>query len=349
MDQIKSFLQISFYNNTMKEYFLALITFLICIVIIKLFDKFILRKLDKIVKKTKSSLDDLVVFTFKKSIPAFYSIAFYISIFTLNLTEKVKSAFIISAKIIVIIYIVYILSISIDWFVNQHLNKENITARERALKSSAKFVKFIVYIFALLLLLNNLNIKITSILTGLGIAGIAVALAVQTILSDLFSYFTIIFDKPFEEGDFIVFGDFSGTVEHIGLKSTRVRSLSGEEIVVSNAELTSTKIRNYKRMKKRRVVFSLGVTYDTPIEKLKEIPTIIENIIKNIKDATFDRAHFISFGDFSLNFEIVYYISDSDYLKYMNIQQDINFKIAEEFKKRHIEFAFPTQVIYINK
>ncbi|HPO45752.1 MAG TPA: mechanosensitive ion channel, partial [Spirochaetota bacterium] len=138
-----------------------------------------------------------------------------------------------------------------------------------------------------------------------------------------------------------------GTVEHIGIKTSRIRSLGGEQIIFSNTDLTDSRVRNYKLMEKRRVLFRFGVTYQTSSERLKEIPKIVENIIRNVKDTTFDRAHFFSYGDSSLIFEIVYYVLSPDYNKYMDIQQDINFAIKEDFDKRGIEFAYPTQTLYL--
>ncbi|MCX7765301.1 MAG: mechanosensitive ion channel family protein, partial [Candidatus Sumerlaeia bacterium] len=184
---------------------------------------------------------------------------------------------------------------------------------------------------------------------GLGIGGVAVALAAQAILGDLFSYFAILFDRPFEVGDFIIIGDLSGTVEYIGLKTTRIRSINGEQVVIANTDLTNSRIRNYKRMERRRVVFRIGVRYETNLEQLKEIPVLIKNIISQIPEATFDRAHFFSYGDFSLVFEIVYFVNDRDYYKYMDIQQQINLKIKEEFARRQIKFAYPTQTVYLSR
>lgn len=186
-------------------------------------------------------------------------------------------------------------------------------------------------------------------IAGLGIGGVAVALAAQAILGDLFSYFAILFDRPFEVGDFIILGDFLGTIEHIGIKTTRVRSLGGEQLVFSNTDLTSSRVRNYKRMGQRRVVFKLGVTYQTTLTQLETIPGMIEKIVKNVKNTTFDRAHFLSYGDFSLIFEVVYYVMSRDYNKYMDIQQEINFAVKKEFEAGNIEFAYPTQTVYLTK
>jgi small-conductance mechanosensitive channel len=205
----------------------------------------------------------------------------------------------------------------------------------------------LIWLVAAIMLLGNFGVNISTLVTGLGIGGVAIALASQAILGDLFSYFTIIFDRPFEVGDFIMIGEQSGTVEHIGLKSTRLRSISGEELVMCNKDLTGSRIRNYKRMQNRRVVFTVGLTYDTPVEKLKEAPVQIKSIIESIPFSKFDRSHFFSFGDFNLNVETVYFVTTPDYYKYMDIQQEINFRIKETFESMGIEFAFPTQVVHI--
>ena len=182
-----------------------------------------------------------------------------------------------------------------------------------------------------------------------GIGGVAIAFAAQAILADVFAFFSIIFDKPFEVDDLILTNGYMGTVEHVGIKTTRLRSLAGEQLVFSNATLTNSSLQNYKRMENRRILFKIGVTYDTSSEQLKEIPGLIKNLIENVACTTFDRVHFCEFADFSLNFEIVYYVLSSDYYVYMDILQEVNLRIKEEFDKRGIEFAFPTQTLYLQK
>lgn len=201
----------------------------------------------------------------------------------------------------------------------------------------------------ILLALNNLGIKITALVAGLGISGIAVALAVQNILGDLFASLSIVLDRPFVIGDFIIVGDQMGTVEHVGLKTTRVRSLSGEQIVFSNTDLLGSRIRNYRRMDERRILFTIGVTYQTAAEKLQRIPGMIQEIIEAQENVRFDRAHFASYGAYSLDFEIVYWVLDRDYLLYRNIQQEINLALYRKFEEEGIEFAYPTQTLFIEK
>jgi small-conductance mechanosensitive channel len=209
--------------------------------------------------------------------------------------------------------------------------------------------KFIVWSSILLLALNNLGINVTSLVAGLGIGGVAVALAIQSVLSDLFASLSIVLDKPFVNGDFLVVGEFMGSVEYIGLKTTRIRSLSGEQLVFSNSDLLSSRIRNYGRMFERRVVFSLGVTYQTSREKLKRIPVIIREAVQAQKNSRFDRSHFMKYGDYSLMFESVFYVKSADYNIYMDIQQAIYFDIHERFEQEGIQFAYPTQTLFVTK
>lgn len=208
-------------------------------------------------------------------------------------------------------------------------------------------LRVLVWVLAVLLLLANLGIDITALMAGLGVGGIAVALAVQTVLKDLLASLSIALDKPFIVGDFLAFGEFMGTVEHIGIKSTRLRSLTGEQLVFSNNDLLEGRIRNYGRMRERRVAFTLGVTYDTPREKLRRIPALIRQAVEAQELTRFDRSHFKSYGDFALQFETVYYLAVPDYNRYMDAQQAINLAIHEAFEREGIEFAFPTQTIHL--
>ena len=210
-------------------------------------------------------------------------------------------------------------------------------------------LKVALWALVVLLALNNLGIKVTALVAGLGISGIAVALAVQNILGDLFASLSIVFDRPFVIGDFIIVGDQMGTVEHVGLKTTRVRSISGEQIVFSNTDLLGSRIRNYRRMNERRIVFALGVTYQTPADKLEAIPAMIREIIESRDQIRFDRCHFKAYGAFSLDFETVYYVLDRDYALYMDIQQAINLAIFRRFEEEGIEFAYPTQTLFVEK
>ncbi len=339
------------YTKSTNDIWKGLLIFIIGVVAIKLIEIFIVKKFGGFAQKTKTKIDDLVVFVTKKSVSFLYIVTVYAGLYQIKYitnNPKYLNLLNVSFKVIASVYVVYILIKVTDWFTELYIKKETSGPKARSLRGLDKILKVIIYSFGIVLILANLGLNVTALITGLGISGVAVALAAQKILEDLFNYFVIIFDKPFEEGDFIVFGDFAGTVEFIGLKSTRIRSLSGEQIIVSNSNLLGEKVQNYKRMKERRVVFKIGVVYETPLEKLKKIPEIVKEIIEEIEGARFDRCHFINFGDFSLDFETVYYVNDSDYLHYMNIQQAINLQLVEKFSKEGIEFAYPTQVVYVN-
>jgi len=205
------------------------------------------------------------------------------------------------------------------------------------------------WVMVILLTLNNLGIHITTLIAGLGISGIAIALAVQNILGDLFASLSIVLDRPFIIGDFIIVGEQMGNVEHVGLKTTRVRSLSGEQLIFSNTDLLGSRIRNFRRMKERRVLFALGVTYQMSAEKLERVPEIIREILQSRENVRFERAHFASYGAFSLDFEIVYWVLNRDYTLYMDIQQAINIDLFRKFAEEGIEFAYPTQTVFLEK
>ncbi len=207
--------------------------------------------------------------------------------------------------------------------------------------------RIVLWSIILLLALDNLGVEISGLLTGLGIGGIAIALAVQNILSDLLAYVSIMLDRPFTSGDFIVVGEHMGTVERIGLKTTRMRSLSGELVIFANHDLLGSRLRNFQDREERRVVFTVGVTYDTSASKLASIPSILREVVNQQEQVRFDRTHFSTFGDFSLDFETVYYVTSADYVVYMDVQQSVNLELVRRFEQAGIEFAFPTQTVHV--
>lgn len=224
-------------------------------------------------------------------------------------------------------------------------------ATDRAAVGSLGIIGFIlnvvIWALVLLLTLDNLGVDITALVAGLGIGGIAVALAVQNVLGDLFASLSITLDRPFVVGDFLAVGDFLGSVEYIGIKSTRLRSLSGEQIIMSNSDLLSSRVRNYGRMSERRVVFSTGVTYETPIDLVERIPGLIREIVESQQGTRFDRSHFAKHAAASLDFETVYFVLSADFNRYMDVQQAINIRLHREFARLGVEFAYPTQRLLI--
>lgn len=239
------------------------------------------------------------------------------------------------------------LRVSVEEYRKQQLEKD--PASVTTLNIINFIGKIIIWSIVLLLVLDNLGVNITALVAGLGVGGIAVALALQTILGDLFASLSIVLDKPFVVGDFLIVGDLLGSVEYVGLKTTRLRSLSGEQLVFANADLLNSRIRNFGRMYERRVAFNVGVTYQTPRDKIKKIPLIIREAVEQQNETRFDRSHFKEYGDFSLVFETVYFVLGPDYNKYMDIHQAINLYIHEQFEKEGIEFAYPTQTLFVQK
>jgi small-conductance mechanosensitive channel len=340
----------SFFGNTVWMYLTTFGIFALGVISVYIFKKIIIFRLNIWAKSTTTQLDDLLIKGIEKAvIPLAYFGAFYLSVQNLNFSVKVEKAL----YVFTVVILTYCFLKAITTFVNQmsrsYIMKEQGEDRSKQMKGLISLLNVIIWTLGLMFLLDNLGFKITSVVAGLGIGGIAIALAAQTVLGDLFNYFVIFFDRPFEVGDFLVIEDKKGTVEHIGIKTTRIRSLGGELLVFHNTDLTSSRIHNYKKMERRRVVFHVGVIYQTTADQLEELPLIMKGIIERQKDATFDRAHFASFGDFSLNFELVYYVLSSEYAQYMDIQQAINLAIIREFEQKGIEFAYPTQTLFMNK
>jgi small-conductance mechanosensitive channel len=207
--------------------------------------------------------------------------------------------------------------------------------------------RFVLWSILLVTALAAFGINVTALITGLGIGGIAIALAVQNILGDLFAALAIVLDKPFVVGDFIIVDTMMGHVEHVGLKTTRIRSLGGEQIIVSNNELLKGRIRNYKRMEQRRVVFGLDLTYDTPPDVVDHVPSIIRDVVESQPLTRFDRSHCLSFGDSALRFETVYWVLDADFNRYADIQHAINVELLRRFAAEGIAFAFPSRTVYM--
>lgn len=220
-------------------------------------------------------------------------------------------------------------------------------ASTTALAVAGFTVRLALWSIVLILILDQFGFDVTTLIASLGVGGVAVALAVQNILGDLFASLSIALDKPFVIGDFIVVGDIAGTVEHVGVKTTRIRNLSGEQVVMANGDLLASRIRNFKRLQERRIAFRFGVLYDTPPELLEVIPALVREAIDGIDDARFDRAHLHAFGASSLDFEVVYFVTTADYARFMDVQQAINLALLRGFAARGIAFAFETRTVHV--
>ncbi|MCK4386597.1 MAG: mechanosensitive ion channel family protein [Candidatus Pacebacteria bacterium] len=338
---------VTFLGNSVLDYLIALGLFAAFCVVFRIFQKIILKRLEKLAGKTETEIDDILIEAVRSLTPPFY---YFVSLY-LVLPFLVISAgvlgFIKGVLVILIMYqIIKSLQIVIDYIFEKLAGKKEDAGTKLAFAYLGKFVKIAVWVLGILLVLSNLGVNVNSLLAGLGIGGVAFAFAFKNILGDLFSSFVIFFDKPFLPGDFIMMGDIKGTVQKIGIKTTRLRARTGEEIIVANQALTSAKLFNYKNIEERKATFSFGVTYETATEKLKEIPQMVAEIISGMEKTRFERAHFNRFDDSALNFDVLYFMTVRDYAKYLDTQQAINLKILEKFEKEGIEMAYPTRTVY---
>jgi small-conductance mechanosensitive channel len=338
-----------YFGNTIADYLIAVLIFIICILVVSILKRIAIKALRGWSKKTGAQIDGILIRLMQRFItPFLYYGAFYFSIKSLTLLPRVSNVFD-SISAIIITFIVVRLAIeTINYLLGSYFRRQN-KDNEKQKQIITTLISILIWGLGTVFLLDNLGFKISAVVTGLGIGGVAVALAAQAVLKDFFSYFVIFFDRPFEIGDSITVGDKNGTIEQIGIKTTKLRALSGELIVFANADLTDSRIHNFKRMQKRRIAFKISVTYQTSTEQLEEIPSIIKGIIEDQQNVTFDRGHFSSLGDSGLDFEFVYFVNSPDYLEYMNVQQAINLKIFDVFNKKQIAFAYPTQTIFVTK
>lgn len=338
-------------ENSLQFWLIALVISLGTILVLLFIKRILKTRVAKLIKKSKSPLDDYLLPLLSQT--RWFSIlagGVMVGLFALDLPEDIHTW---SIRIIQVIFALQVgfwgtgmISLYIERRVDSKIQEDN-AEDATTLDAMGLIVKIALWAILVLIILDNLNVEVSSLVASLGIGGIAVALAAQNILGDLFASLSISLDKPFVIGDFVVVDDFEGDVEDIGLKSTRIRSLSGEELIFSNTDLLNSRIRNFKRLEKRRISFTIGVIYGTPVEKLKKIPEMIENIISPLEHAEFDRTHFKTLGDFSLDFSVVYYVLDPAYLPYLDIQQAINLEIYQQFEKEGIEFAYPTQTVML--
>lgn len=343
-ESLEPILAYQIFGNTVGQYASAFSVFIILWIVIILFRTVVLKRLEGIAKKTKGKLDDRIVALVEGISPFFYFLlSFYLMMKSLSLGGSFQKALDGIFFFCILIEAVRFVHLFIDITFEKSTKNESEMARNGVRLVST----LVLWAIGILTILSNLGYDITALAASLGIGGIAVALAAQNILGDLFSSFSIYFDRPFQIGDFIIVGNDMGSVKKIGLKTTRIETLRGEELVVSNQELTSARVLNFKKMQRRRIVFSFGVEYGTSAKKLEQIPKIIKRIIDAEALAEYDRCHFFSFGQSSLDFECVYYVESPDYNTYMDTQQSVNIAIVNAFEKEKISMAFPTRTLYM--
>lgn len=348
-DLMLEFLATEYFGNSMRSYFIFLAVLTVGLIAVKIVGMMLTKRFRTLAQKKDTAIYDRLSDSVKKRlVPAAYFGVLYLASNTLTLPASVTK--VISVIVIafgMVMAALFISSIAVFVFEKYWENKEKEAENKLAANLIVGLIKTAVWVIALVMFLDNIGVQITSLIAGLGIGGIAIAFAAQAVIADIFCFFTIVFDHPFEIGDYIIVGEQNGIVEHVGIKTTRVRALSGEQLVFANSDLTNNRIRNYKTMQQRRVVFSLGVTYDTPADTLREIPNMIREIVEQAENADFVRAHFVAFAASSLSFEIVYYVLSGEYDVYMDVHQHINLCIKQLFDERGIAFAFPTQTLHV--
>lgn len=344
-------IEFTFYDNTLANWLLALAIFIVTLVILRTGREIAANRLKRFAEKTVTTLDDLAADLIHRTrFLVLFIISVYAGSLALELPQDLHTLLESIALIAVLLQIAIwgnrLVAYIVECYVELEIGEEATSAASAA---ALTFIgRVIMWSVVFLLALDNLGFEITALVTGLGIGGIAIALAVQNILGDLFSSVSILLDKPFVVGDFIIVDEYVGSVEYVGLKTTRVRSLSGEQLIFSNSDLLNSRIRNFKRMYERRILFQFGVTYQTPYEKLESIPKMAREIVESQDPVRFDRAHFKAYGASSLDFEVVYWVQSADFNLYMDIQQNINLTLFRRFEEEGIEFAYPTQTLYVN-
>ncbi len=334
------------FGNTIERFLWATVVFLVVWSIIFVFKKIVLKKLELVVEKTETHLDNQLLEVFQNISGFFFVfVAFFLTFKGLNLNEDFEKVLNAIFTVLVVFEVGKLVQEIVEFSFEKFSTKKDATA----LNGIKLVLKISIWGLGTLVLLSNLGVNITALSASLGIGGIAIALAAQNILGDLFASFTIYFDKPFKVGDYITMGADGGTVQKIGLKTTRIKTLSGEELIISNKELTEIRLHNFKKLKRRRTGFTFGILYSTPTQKIEKIPTIIKSIIEKIDLCDFFRAHFVEFGDSSLDFKVTYFINSSDWSYFADVQQTINIEILKAFEKEKIGMAFPTRTVYLEK
>ena len=339
-------------GNPLRSWLLAAAVAVIAYIGLNLLRRLLVRQITALSGRTSNRADDLVADTLSRT-KAFFLlfVSLYAGTRVLALGESTETALRFIGVVVVVTQLAIWGTVVINALIRRQLalRMEEDAASATAVNAAGFVLRLGFYSVLVLMGLDNLGFDITALIAGLGIGGVAVALALQNVLGDLFASLSIVLDRPFVIGDFIVVGELAGTVEYVGLKTTRVKSLSGEQLVFANSDLLSSRIRNFKRMYERRIVFSLGVTYQTPRDVLERIPGMIRAAVEKQENTRFDRAHFKEYGDFALTFEVVYIVLSPDFNAYMDVQQAINFEIHRAFEEAGIEFAYPTQTLFLTR
>ena len=349
-DAIEKIWEQTYWGNSVRDWATALGAIVAIFLILRIAKSLLIRRLAAFAEKTQTEIDNFIVDLLKSTRAFFFlGVAMYLGSRFLELSEganRVWQGFVIlTALLQAALWGNSLVALGVKHYSKQRLAQD--AASVTTIAALGFLARIVLWSIIALLALDNMGVNVTALVAGLGIGGIAIALAAQNVLGDLFASLAIVLDKPFVLNDEVIVGEFRGRIEHIGLKTTRLRSWSGEELIFTNSDLLQSRIRNLQRMQERRVTFVLGVTYQTPYEKLALIPKLLESIVTSFPLTRFERAHFKAYGSFSLDFEVVYFVQRPEVAAEMNVQQDINFEIYKRFQQEQIEFAYPTQTLFL--
>jgi len=349
-EPVQLFLLVEYFGNSLLRWSVALAVFVAVLVVLRLLRQVLHSRLARFAERTDTELDDLVSQLLgRTSKLVLLVVAAAIAGRSLELPPGVELALSRLLFIALVIQVGLWATHVLTWWVERYLRRreQGEAVRVAVLGLFSFFGRLVIWSVVLLVAIDNLGFDVTALIAGLGVGGIAVGLALQSVLQDTFASLSIVLDKPFVVGDFVVIGEFAGTIERIGIKTTRIRSISGELLVFGNGDLLSSRIRNFKQMNERRILFTFGVVYQTPAAQLEAIPGMIAEIFAGEERGRLDRAHFKAFGDSSLDYEVVYYVESVEYNVYMDVQQAINLALVRRFEAEGIEFAYPTRTLFI--
>jgi small-conductance mechanosensitive channel len=340
-----------FLGNSWRDYLVCAVAVTVGILLVKVFQILIMKRLRRWFAATPTTWDDFAVETLEKNaVPALYLLVVWLGLRDLYMMDALRNGLrVLVAVAVTVLALRVVLSVAnqgIRSYWSRH-SGEKTDAKEKGIQGIITLAKFLIVLLAVILLLDNLGFRISAFVAGLGVTGIAVALAAQAILGDLFAYFVIFFDQPFEVGHAIKVGDVAGEVEHIGLKTTRIRGPEGEQIIFSNKLLTDSRIQNYKRMLRRRVIFHFDMDRNTPVAVLRELPDRVKSMLAGVEDVTFERAHFVALGETGSRFEVSYVVETPDFNRHLEIRQALNLGLVAHLQKAGARLALPSRVVYL--
>lgn len=346
------FLDYTFFNNSISDWLKTLAIAIVFFAVLHFVKSILLGKFSSVVRKTKNNLDDALLKIIGQTKDVFILfLGILCGIRVLNLPENwlaiINKIFFIAAALQVGAWLVGLINHLTSY---QAKGKKEDKREKTTIYAFGLFGKIIIWIIISLVILQNATgMKVDALITSLGIGGIAIGLAVQNILKDIFASLSIFLDKPFLVGDYITVGEIGGTVENIGLKSTRLKTLLGDEVIFSNSDLLESQIHNYRKMERRMVVINIGVASDTPYKTLKSLPALFEEIITKQENASFDRANLSEIGEYTLNFEVVFHIESADFTLYMNTKEAVFLEIIRRLQEKDVVMPYPTRAVILNK